>query len=422
MALNENFKLILYMDNNHIFPSYLYSSCNIINRDILLLTQMKDYMLDLIQETPIEIFNSFMNSPNNNISAYYVKKLYIFFTIVYCILFEYDYLGSKIIKIPINYTEFNHPIINLCLGTPKQCLPFKISLNTNFSYVIDYNIFGIGFEKEKSETYIHSGSIIQLKDKKYNLEGYESFDILQIENNELKKGYFKFFIINKGFKYTNYCGVIGFKNSSYNSFVNFIKLYGNLNEKYALEIKTYNKGKNGLITFGINNFNDYNKITKINENNPFEINLNEIILFNNLNDYSTIINLNEKVMISPEHNKIFCPENFLIFLVRNFFTKFNKSGVNACSVKEEKGVYKYLLCNSFLLNESSMYIYFIFGKWNIKFSFNVLFTKINEKTLIFNIMTIINENKWIFGNLFFRYYDMVYDISSSTLRFKMNKN
>ena len=55
MALNENFKLILYMDNNHIFPSYLYSSCNIINRDILLLTQMKDYMLDLIQETPIEI-------------------------------------------------------------------------------------------------------------------------------------------------------------------------------------------------------------------------------------------------------------------------------------------------------------------------------------------------------------------------------
>ena len=63
------------MDNNHIFPSYLYSSCNMINRDILLLTQMKDYMLDLIQETPIEIFNSFMNSPNNNISAYYIKKL-----------------------------------------------------------------------------------------------------------------------------------------------------------------------------------------------------------------------------------------------------------------------------------------------------------------------------------------------------------
>ena len=345
----------------------------------------------------------------------------IYFFIIFLFILKKTIKG-KIIKIPINYTEFNHPIINLCLGTPKQCLPFKVSLNTNFSYVIDYNIFGIGFEKEKSETYIHSGSIIQLKDKKYNLEGYESFDILQIENNELKKGYFKFFIINKGFKYTNYCGVIGFKNSSYNSFVNFIKLYGNLNEKYALEIKTYNKGKNGLITFGINNFNDYNKITKINENNPFEINLNEIILFNNLNDYSTIINLNEKVMISPEHNKIFCPENFLIFLVRNFFNKFNKSGLNACSVKEEKGVYKYLLCNSFLLNESSMYIYFIFGKWNIKFSFNVLFKKINEKTLIFNIMTIINENKWIFGNLFFRYYDMVYDISSSTLRFKMNKN
>ena len=344
----------------------------------------------------------------------------IYFFIILFFIYKKKVKGINI-ELPINYTEFNHPIINLCLGTPKQCLPFKISLNNNFSYVIDYNTFGIGFDKEKSESYSHSGSIIQLKDKKYNLEGYECFDILQTENNQLKRGYFKFFIINKGFKYTNYCGVISLKNSSFYSFVNFLKLYGNLNENYSIEIKTYNKGKNGLITFGKNNFNDYNKITKINKNNPFEINLNEIILFNNLNDYSTIINLNEKVIISPEHNKIFCPENFLIFLIKNFLNKFNKSGTDACTVKEEKGVYKYLICNSFLLNES-MYLYFIFGKWNIKFPFTNLFTKINEKTLIFNIMTIINENKWIFGNLFFRYYDMVYDVNSSTLRFKMNKN
>ena len=105
ITLNENFKFILYMNNNHIFPDYLYSSSNFINRDILLLTQMKDYMLDLIQETPIELFNSMMNSPNNNISAYYLKKLYVFFTIIYCILYEYNLLEIKIIKIPINLTR-----------------------------------------------------------------------------------------------------------------------------------------------------------------------------------------------------------------------------------------------------------------------------------------------------------------------------
>ena len=162
MALNENFKLILYMDNNHIFPSYLYSSCNIINRDILLLTQMKDYMLDLIQETPIEIFNSFMNSPNNNISAYYVKKLYIFFTIVYCILFEYDYLGSKIIKIPINYTRKEYYmcleyILDIINSIPEEKQKELQNLD---------NIFGFTYEsviKIINDTFIYS-KLITKKD------------------------------------------------------------------------------------------------------------------------------------------------------------------------------------------------------------------------------------------------------------------
>ena len=105
ITLHENFKLILYMDNNHVFSDYLYSSCYFINRDILILTQMKDYMIDLIQDTPIELFNSLMNAPNNNISAYYIKKLYVFFTIIYCILIEYNFLNSKIIKIPVTYTR-----------------------------------------------------------------------------------------------------------------------------------------------------------------------------------------------------------------------------------------------------------------------------------------------------------------------------
>jgi hypothetical protein len=66
-------------------------------------------------------------------------------------------------------------------------------------------------------------------------------------------------------------------------------------------------------------------------------------------------------MISPEHNKIYFPENFLIIIIKKFFYKFNKSGIDAYSIKEEKGVYKYLLCNSFLL-KGSMYIYFNFWK------------------------------------------------------------
>ena len=154
-TLNENFKLILYMDNNHIFPEYLYSQCDFINRDILLLTQMKDYMLDLVQETPNELFNSLMNSPNNNISAYYIKKLYVFFTIIYCILYEFNLLDIQIIKIPINYTRKGY----------YNCLEFILDIINSLPeekqkelHNLD-NIYGYTYEsiiKIINDTFIYS--------------------------------------------------------------------------------------------------------------------------------------------------------------------------------------------------------------------------------------------------------------------------
>ena len=104
-VLNENFKLILLMNTKKVFHKYFYESCYFINRDILLYTQMKDFLLDLIKETPIELFNKLMNSENTNISAYYSKKLYMFFTIIYTVLIQYKILKSNIMKIPINFSR-----------------------------------------------------------------------------------------------------------------------------------------------------------------------------------------------------------------------------------------------------------------------------------------------------------------------------
>ena len=167
ISLHENFKLILYMDNNHVFPYYLYSSCFFINRDILLLTQMKNYMIDLIQETPIELFNSLMNSSNNNISAYYLKKLYIFFTIIYCVLVEYNILGTKIIKIPITFTRRDYYmcleyIVDIINSLPEE----KQKELQNYD-----NIFGFNYEsviKMINDAFIYSKLIT--KDEVNNLE------------------------------------------------------------------------------------------------------------------------------------------------------------------------------------------------------------------------------------------------------------
>ena len=103
MTLSEYFKMILLVDNKHLLHNSLYYYCNIINRDLTLLTEMKEYLIDLIKSTPTGLFNRFMNSENNNTSAYYLKKLYIYFTIVTVILVQYSQIKSRIYNLPIYF-------------------------------------------------------------------------------------------------------------------------------------------------------------------------------------------------------------------------------------------------------------------------------------------------------------------------------
>ena len=102
-VLNEYFKLILLVNNKNLLPYYLYKNCNIINRDLLVLTEMKEFLIDLISSTPVNLFNRFMNCEFNNSSAYFMKKLYIYFTMVNAVLIQYSNIKSKMYKIPIGF-------------------------------------------------------------------------------------------------------------------------------------------------------------------------------------------------------------------------------------------------------------------------------------------------------------------------------
>ena len=85
----------------------------------------------------------------------------IYFFIIFFFIFKKKVKES--IELLINYIEFNHQFINICIGTTKQCLPFKIIFNSNFSYVIDYNIFEIGLKKKNLNLIIR---LVQLFNQK----------------------------------------------------------------------------------------------------------------------------------------------------------------------------------------------------------------------------------------------------------------
>ena len=102
-VISDKFKLIFVVKHDIPLRTFLYTKCVIINRDINILTQMKEYIIDLIDTTPIDQFNKFMNNPSTNNSAFFIKKLYIYFTIIHAVLIQYCLMKAGIFKIPIDY-------------------------------------------------------------------------------------------------------------------------------------------------------------------------------------------------------------------------------------------------------------------------------------------------------------------------------
>ena len=193
--LNENFKLILFMNNKNIFPKYLYTKCYFINRDILIISQMKDFILDLIEETPIELFNQLMNSQNNNISAYYLKKLYIFFTLIYTVLIQYSILNSKIMKIPVNFSRKEY---FACLEYIIEVMSSLIEEKQKELHNID-NIFGMTYEsivKIISDVFIYSKLITKNEYNRVEKLILYLFENSSFMKNETLFSYNEFILMN----------------------------------------------------------------------------------------------------------------------------------------------------------------------------------------------------------------------------------
>ena len=102
-VINENFKLIICVKNKNLLPKFLYSTTNIIYNDFIMHTQMKEYIINLIEETPIDLFNKFFNCEIHTLLTFHMKKIYIYLLIINAALVQYTIIHSKIYKIPINF-------------------------------------------------------------------------------------------------------------------------------------------------------------------------------------------------------------------------------------------------------------------------------------------------------------------------------
>ena len=396
-VLNENFKLILLMNNNNIFPKYLYSSCYFINRDTLLLTQMKDFLLDLIVETPIELFNKLMNSENTNISAYYLKKLYIFFTIIYVILIQYYYMKSNIMKIPLNYSRKEY---FMCLKFIVDLLSSLIEEKQKELHNLD-NIFGFTYEsiiKIINDAFIYSKLITN-----EDYSRVEKFLTNIFENSSFMKDDLLF---------------------AYNDFILF-----NIDEK------KYPVNANELVNTGYEENNNHNNSSNalvaqpsIKYCIPKSALLEQLEKISNEQYYSLLYGISKQMTIIETEKVI---NGFYALVGKNKIEKEIKeeqNKLNLNNIVERLNELKRSLPDLLNTTEASSTLFKI-NKYNELFnpldecltqeinSFNIYLNSIYDE--IGNLMNVINGNMLLISE----YYDMLKDINDNIVpkKWKLSK-
>ena len=345
---------------------------------------------------------------------------------------------------------YNSIYVNLSIGTPPQIVPFSLNINSQTFSVSNFN-----FNRNHSSSYESTSKGEDSYENEEVIYGFNSKDVLNINNNSKKKINF---ILGSEYKNKkNILGIIGLmipKKIQYNvySFFDSLRIGGFINScswtlKYFDNISlvdtivydSNNNKKNiiGEFIFGDEPHNyerdkekynktEFYKISPI----PFEEDLYWDIEFNSvyLSFKENKISINTKIYIQgdikmaeiiPNNMFIYGPNELFDSLKKNFFNEYFEN--NICREKKINNNFNYYIeCdydNSF----------------NIK-SFPDICMEHKGFETIFNLtykdLFIINNNKYIFlifnqkffsgwalGSIFLRKYQFVFNEDFKTIGF-----
>ena len=197
--INQNFKLILLVKKNLLLPKILYSSTDIYHNDFVLLKGIKEYIINLIKEKTIDLFNKFINCELHNLITFHMKKIYIYLLIINAILVQYSYIHSKIYKIPIDFCKKDF-IISLKFieqhisSINEEKIKALLDPDNNFGFNFDSII------KIILDTFINSRLIYREDEEKVHKmlsEFFEGDQFLKENNNYFNYNDFIIPIINE---------------------------------------------------------------------------------------------------------------------------------------------------------------------------------------------------------------------------------
>lgn len=332
-------------------------------------------------------------------------------------LFDFE----KVVEIPIEISFQDSPLINICYGHPPQC--FKVKIVTNFcdSFIKAKKGNRPGFDISASHTVINEMDKFQFVYSVFHLQGYLLQDTILIKDVNVTIPNFSFYLITDGADNLQYDGVIGLGQVYFDSSLSIMKqLYVNNHIRHLMfSTKFFDKERRGILTFGYHDLSLGNryKVSDLlwnQESKYFEIRMNAIFLYNDKDifTYSTVQN----TLISPGSNKNFCPKEFFDFIQKTILKpSLKRDGL--CELIND-GPFKLIKCND-IKDYDFGRIKFIFGKWNIEFEINKLFTDCNGY-LCFEIAYFEDNQRWVFGYSFIKDYHIIFNQNEMKLYMKRN--
>ena len=100
--VHEAFRIIFITKSNLILSNSLYDNCMILNRNIHIKNNIKDYMADLLDNVDITFFDYLLNRKHNNLQG---RKLFFHLIIVHSLLKQYHFYNNGIYNTPIEFNK-----------------------------------------------------------------------------------------------------------------------------------------------------------------------------------------------------------------------------------------------------------------------------------------------------------------------------
>ena len=333
-------------------------------------------------------------------------------------LIDYDNDLHQAIDIPITITSWDLSIVQLCLGTPPMCYPFKVATNFNEIFVMDVAVNSDGFNPVKSSTFVGSQNLIKFSYSKSTFIGYAVKDTLSLPNTNIELRNFPFYLVSKGFiSAPGYVGVIGFgyleANSEYSFISNLFAHNFISNKAFSLKYSVYS----GTLRIGDHahqNSIQY-KSTPIKIQQKTELYYESVldgIIFQSKDNAIQVFNKPQKVSFSPGSNRIFCPPGFYKFLTKNVFTSLLKID-DICELRYLDSGYPSVKCMKSILSKQLGELKFIFGKWSINYDIiNLFYTCEIDQVCIHFVEIDESDDKWILGYPFLKRLETIFDLDT----------